>query len=174
MSDLAGNDIGWHIRQRRRIERPDMVYSRIGDKLCERGRFGQKTSSGWYDYHPGDRTAHPSDEVNQMIIAHAAELGIARRAIGDEEIIERLIYALVNEGARILEEGIALRASDIDLVYLTGYGFPLYRGGPMFYAGCVGLDNVLRAVQRHASGPNGHAWQVAPLLQKLADSAASF
>lgn len=174
MSDLAGNDIGWHIRQRRRVERPDMVYSQIGDKLCERGRFGQKTSAGWYDYHPGDRTAHASDEVNQMIIAHAAELGVERRAISDEEIVERLIFALVNEGARILEEGIALRASDIDLVYLTGYGFPLYRGGPMFYASCVGLDKVLLAVRRYASGLNGHAWQVAPWLQKLADEGKSF
>jgi 3-hydroxyacyl-CoA dehydrogenase len=109
-----------------------------------------------------------------MIIAYAAELGVARRAISDEEIIERLIYALVNEGARILEEGIALRASDIDLVYLTGYGFPLYRGGPMFYAGCVGIDKVMRAVQRYASGPNGHTWQVAPLLQKLADDKKVF
>ncbi len=174
MSDLAGNDIGWHIRQRRRVERPDMVYSQIGDKLCERGRFGQKTSAGWYDYHPGDRTAHVSDEVNQMIITHAAELGVVRRAIGDEEIVERLIYALANEGARILEEGIALRASDIDLVYLTGYGFPLYRGGPMFYASGVGLDKVMLAVQHYASGPNGHAWQVAPLLKKLAEAGKAF
>jgi 3-hydroxyacyl-CoA dehydrogenase len=150
------------------------VYSQVGDKLCERGRFGQKTSAGWYDYQPGDRTAHASDEVNQMIIAHAAELGLARRAISDEEIIERLIYALVNEGARILEEGIALRASDIDLVYLTGYGFPLYRGGPMFYANCVGLDKVLLAVQRYTNASNGHAWQVAPLLQKLADDGKVF
>ncbi|MFN5234302.1 MAG: 3-hydroxyacyl-CoA dehydrogenase NAD-binding domain-containing protein [Burkholderiaceae bacterium] len=174
MSDLAGNDIGWHIRQRRRVERPDMVYSQIGDKLCERGRFGQKTSAGWYDYHPGDRTAHVSDEVNQMIITHAAELGVVRRAIGDEEIVERLIYALANEGARILEEGIALRASDIDLVYLTGYGFPLYRGGPMFYASGVGLDKVMLAVQHYASGPNGHAWQVAPLLKKFAEAGKAF
>ncbi len=174
MSDLAGNDIGWHIRQRRRVERPDMVYSQIGDKLCERGRFGQKTSAGWYDYHPSDRAAHVSDEVNQMIITHAAELGVVRRAIGDEEIVERLIYALANEGARILEEGIALRASDIDLVYLTGYGFPLYRGGPMFYASGVGLDKVMLAVQHYASGPNGHAWQVAPLLKKLAEAGKAF
>lgn len=174
MSDLAGNDIGWHIRQRRRVERPDMVYSQIGDKLCERGRFGQKTSAGWYDYHPGDRAAHVSDEVNQMIITHAAELGVVRRAIGDEEIVERLIYALANEGARILEEGIALRASDIDLVYLTGYGFPLYRGGPMFYASGIGLDKVMLAVQHYASGPNGHAWQVAPLLKKFAEEGKAF
>jgi 3-hydroxyacyl-CoA dehydrogenase len=165
MSDLAGNDIGWHIRQRRRIEQPDMIYSQVGDKLCERGRYGQKTSAGWYDYQPGDRTAHPSQEVNQLILDHAAERGLPRREISDEEIVERLIYALVNEGAKILEEGIALRASDIDLVYLTGYGFPLYRGGPMFYAESVGIDNVLQAIRHYSTGPNGHAWQIAASLE---------
>ncbi len=170
MSDLAGNDIGWHIRQRRRIEQPDMIYSQVGDKLCERGRYGQKTSAGWYDYQPGDRTAHPSQEVNQLILDHAAELGLPRREISDEEIVERLIYALVNEGAKILEEGIALRASDIDLVYLTGYGFPLYRGGPMFYAESVGIDHVLRAIRHYSTGPNGHAWQIAASLEAQAKS----
>ena len=109
-----------------------------------------------------------------MIIAYGAELGVARRAISDDEIIERLIYALVNEGARILEEGIALRASDIDLVYLTGYGFPLYRGGPMVYASCVDLAKVLLPVQRFTIASNGHAWHVAPLLQKLADEGKAF
>lgn len=170
MSDLAGNDIGWQIRQRRRREQPDMIYSAVGDKLCERGRFGQKTSAGWYDYHAGDRTAHPSAEVNQLILAHAAELGLERREIHDEEIVERLVYALVNEGAKILEEGIALRASDIDLVYLTGYGFPLYRGGPMFYAESLGLDHVLQAMRRYASAPNGHAWQIAASLEARANA----
>lgn len=174
MSDLAGNDIGWHIRQRRRIEHPDMVYSLVGDKLCELGRYGQKTSAGWYDYHAGDRTAHPSDVVNQMILAHAADLGVQRRDVSDAEIVERLMYALVNEGAKILEEGIALRASDIDLVYLTGYGFPLYRGGPMFYAGCVGLAQVLAAIQGYASGPNGYAWQISSLLKRLAEQGNTF
>jgi len=174
MSDLAGNDIGWQIRKRRRTEHPDMIYSLVGDKLCERGRFGQKTSAGWYDYRAGDRTAHASDEVNQMILEHAAALGLQRRQISDEEIVERLMYALVNEGAKILEEGIALRASDIDLVYLTGYGFPLYRGGPMFYASSVGLDKVLEAIKGYASGPNAHAWQIAPMLEQLAKEGKSF
>ncbi|NCV84330.1 MAG: 3-hydroxyacyl-CoA dehydrogenase [Oxalobacteraceae bacterium] len=174
MSDLAGNDIGWQIRKRRRTEHPDMIYSLVGDKLCELGRYGQKTSAGWYDYHAGDRTAHPSDVVNQMILDHTATLGLQRRQISDAEIVERLMYALVNEGAKILEEGIALRASDIDLVYLTGYGFPLYRGGPMFYASGVGLNKVLEAINGYASGPNAHAWQVAPLLQKLAAEGKAF
>jgi 3-hydroxyacyl-CoA dehydrogenase len=151
-----------------------MVYSLVGDKLCELGRYGQKTSAGWYDYHAGDRTAHPSDVVNQMILAHAADLGVQRRDVSDAEIVERLMYALVNEGAKILEEGIALRASDIDLVYLTGYGFPLYRGGPMFYAGCVGLAQVLAAIQGYASGPNGYAWQISSLLKRLAEQGKTF
>jgi 3-hydroxyacyl-CoA dehydrogenase len=174
MSDLAGNDIGWQIRKRRRTEHPDMIYSLVGDKLCELGRYGQKTSAGWYDYHAGDRTAHPSDVVNQMILDHGATLGLQRRQINDAEIVERLMYALVNEGAKILEEGIALRASDIDLVYLTGYGFPLYRGGPMFYASGVGLNKVLEAIHGYASGPNAHAWQIALLLQKLAVEGKGF
>nr|NDG09010.1 3-hydroxyacyl-CoA dehydrogenase family protein [Oxalobacteraceae bacterium] len=112
MSDLAGNDIGWYIRKRRYVEKPDVTYSKIADLLCEKGRFGQKTSAGWYDYKSGDRKAYPSDEVNQMIIAHSKDLGIERRKISDQEIVERLVYALVNEGALILDEGIALRASD--------------------------------------------------------------
>ncbi len=174
MSDLAGNDIGWYIRKRRYVEKPDVVYSKIGDKLCEKGRFGQKTSAGWYDYKPGDRKAYPNDEVNQMIISHSAEIGLARRKISDEEIVERLVFALVNEGALILEEGIALRASDIDMVYLTGYGFPLFRGGPMFHADTVGLPNVLRAMHRYAKGWHPEAWKPAPLLEKLANEGKTF
>ncbi len=174
MSDLAGNDIGWYIRKRRYVEKPDVVYSKIGDKLCEKGRFGQKTSAGWYDYKPGDRNAYPSDEVNQMVIAHSAENGVERRKISDEEIVERLVYALVNEGALILEEGIALRASDIDMVYLTGYGFPLFRGGPMFHADTVGLPNVLRSMRKYANGHHPDAWKAAPLLERLAAEGKSF
>ena len=130
MGDLAGNDIGWAIRKRRYVEKPEISYSKTADLLCEMGRYGQKTGAGWYDYKAGDRKAYPNAEVNAMIVRHSADLGITRRQISDQEIVERLVYALVNEGARILEEGIALRASDIDMVYLTGYGFPLYRGGP--------------------------------------------
>ncbi|QGZ37817.1 3-hydroxyacyl-CoA dehydrogenase [Pseudoduganella flava] len=174
MGDLAGNDIGWAIRKRRQVEQPGMRYSKTADLLCEMGRFGQKTGAGWYDYPAGQRTPQPNAQVNDMIVAHSQALGIARRDIGDDEIVERLVYALVNEGARILEEGIALRASDIDMVYLTGYGFPLFRGGPMFYADTVGLPNVLAAIERFAAGRNGEAWQPAPLLARLAAAGKGF
>jgi 3-hydroxyacyl-CoA dehydrogenase len=174
MGDLAGNDIGWYIRKRRYIDKPDISYSKTADLLCESGRFGQKTGAGWYDYKAGDRKAYPSDIVNQMIIQHSADLGIARRKISDQEIVERLVYSMVNEAAHILEEGIATRASDIDMVYLTGYGFPLHRGGPMFYADTVGLINVLMAMEKYAKGRHGDAWVPAPLLVKLAAEGKSF
>ncbi|MBV7534627.1 enoyl-CoA hydratase/isomerase family protein [Duganella sp. sic0402] len=174
MGDLAGNDIGWAIRKRRYVEKPDISYSKTADLLCEMGRYGQKTGAGWYDYKAGDRKAYPNQDVNAMIVKHSADLGITRRKISDEEIVERLVYALVNEGALILEEGIALRASDIDMVYLTGYGFPLYRGGPMFYADTVGLPNVLAAINKYARGHQGGAWKPAPLLQRLAAEGKTF
>ena len=174
MGDLAGNDIGWAIRKRRYQEKPDMTYSKTADLLCELGRFGQKTGAGWYDYKAGDRTAHPSAEVDALIVKHSADIGVARRKIEDKEIVERLIYSLVNEGAHILEEGIAAKASDIDVVYLAGYGFPVWRGGPMFYADTVGLKNVVAAMNRYAKGYQGDAWKPAPLLQQLADAGQSF
>ncbi len=174
MSDLAGNDIGWYIRKRRYAESPDLVYSPIPDRLCEAGRFGQKTGAGWYDYQAGDRKPQPSQLVNDMIAGYAQEAGIERRAISDAEIVQRLVFALANEGARILEEGIALRASDIDMVYLTGYGFPLHRGGPMLYADTVGLGNVLETIRKFARGRHGEAWQPAPLLERLANEGKGF
>jgi 3-hydroxyacyl-CoA dehydrogenase len=174
MGDLAGNDIGWYIRKRRYVEKPEVTYSKTADLLCEMGRFGQKTSAGWYDYKPGDRKAYPSQMVNDMIVKHSADLGIERRKVSDEEIVERLVFALVNEGARILEEGIAMRASDIDMVYLTGYGFPVFRGGPMFYADTVGLPNVVMAMQKYARGSHAEAWTPAPLLKRLADEGKTF
>ena len=174
MSDLAGNDIGWYIRKRRSAESPELVYSPIPDRLCEQGRFGQKTGAGWYDYQAGDRKPHASQAVNDMIAAYSQEVSVARRAIGDEEIVQRLVFALANEGARILEEGIALRASDIDMVYLTGYGFPLHRGGPMLYADTVGLTNVLDAMRKFGRGRHGEAWQPAPLLERLAGEGKGF
>jgi 3-hydroxyacyl-CoA dehydrogenase len=174
MGDLAGNDIGWAIRKRRAIESPELVYSKSADLLCEMGRFGQKTGAGWYDYKAGDRKPYPSQPVNDMIVKHSADLGVARRKVSDQEIVERLVYSLVNEGARILEEGIALRASDIDMVYLTGYGFPLFRGGPMFYADTVGLFNVLMAMEKYAKGRHGDAWAPAPLMVKLAAEGKGF
>ncbi|WP_194712187.1 3-hydroxyacyl-CoA dehydrogenase NAD-binding domain-containing protein [Noviherbaspirillum soli] len=174
MGDLAGNDIGWYIRKRRYVEKPEVTYSKTADLLCEMGRFGQKTSAGWYDYKAGDRKPYPSQMVNDMIVKHSADLGIERRKISDEEIVERLVYALVNEGARILEEGIAQRASDIDMVYLAGYGFPVFRGGPMFYADTVGLPNVVMAMEKFAKGNHGKAWTPAPLLARLAAEGKTF
>lgn len=174
MGDLAGNDIGWYIRKRRYVEKPEVTYSKTADLLCEMGRYGQKTSAGWYDYKPGDRKAYPSQMVNDMIVKHSADLGIERRKVSDEEIVERLVFALVNEGARILEEGIAMRASDIDMVYLTGYGFPVFRGGPMFYADTVGLPNVVMAMQKYARGSHAEAWTPAPLLKRLAEEGKTF
>ena len=176
MGDLAGNDIGWAIRKRRAIEHPNMLYSRTADKLCELGRYGQKTQAGWYDYPAGRRDAIPSKVVEDMIVAHRAELGITPRKISDEEIVQRLVFALVNEAAHILEEGIANKASDIDMVYLTGYGFPLFRGGPLCYADSVGLYNVVTAMKRFAQNPRDDQafWQPAPLLQKLVAEGKSF
>lgn len=174
MGDLAGNDIGWAIRKRRSIEQPDLSYTKTADLVCELGRFGQKTGKGWYDYKPGDRTAYPSPEVNALIEQYSKDIGVTRRAIADEEIVERLVYALVNEGARILDEGIAAKASDIDVVYLFGYGFPAWRGGPMFHADSVGLYNVLAAMRRYANGYEGAAWEPAPLLVQLAEAGESF
>jgi 3-hydroxyacyl-CoA dehydrogenase len=174
MIDMAGNDISWAIRKRRLAESPEATCSKTADLLCEAGRFGQKTGSGWYEYAPGERTPRPSQWVEDMIVAHSAELGIERRAIPDEEIVARLVYALVNEGAKILEEGIAQRASDIDMVYLSGYGFPLHRGGPMFYADTVGLPAVLAAVEKYAGGHHGEAWTPAPLLVRLAGEGKGF
>ncbi len=176
MGDLAGNDIGWAIRKRRATERATMRYSKTADLLCEKGRFGQKTGAGWYDYVPGNRKAIPNKEVEQMVADHRASLGITARKIADEEIVQRLVFALVNEGAAILEEGIANKASDIDMVYLTGYGFPIFRGGPMKYADEVGLFNVVQAMNKFATNPldDGAFWKPAPLLAKLAAEGKTF
>jgi 3-hydroxyacyl-CoA dehydrogenase len=174
MYDMAGNDIGWEIRKRRYRERPGFVYSRIADRVCELGRFGQKTGKGFYKYEPGGRKPIPDPEVDSLIASYRKEIGVQPRAISDEEIVERCIYALVNEGAHILEEGIALRASDIDMVYLTGYGFPAFRGGPMFYADSVGLQKVLDSILKFQKGWQGAQWQPAPLLEKLAREGKRF
>ena len=176
MGDLAGNDIGWAIRKRRALEKPGMKYSKTADLLCEKGRFGQKTGAGWYDYVAGKRDAVPNAEVVQMIAAHRTSLGITPRKISDDEIVQRLVYSLVNEAAHILEEGIASKAGDIDMVYLMGYGFPIYRGGPMNYADQVGLFNVVQSMGRFAQNPLDDAafWQPAPLLARLAAEGRTF
>ncbi len=176
MGDLAGNDIGWAIRKRRNVERPGMKYSKTADLLCEMGRFGQKTGAGWYDYQAGKRDAIPSTLVVEMIEKHRAAEGITPRKISDEEIVQRLVFSLVNEAAHILEEGIASKASDIDMVYLTGYGFPIFRGGPMLYADQVGLFNVAEAMKRFSKNPRDDAafWQPAPLLARLVADGKTF
>src|SRR5216117_3697764 len=174
MYDMAGNDIGWEIRKRRYKERPNMVYSRIADRICELGRFGQKTGKGFYRYEAGNRKPIPDPEVETLLQSYRKEIGVETRQVSDEEIVARCMYALANEGAYILEEGIALRASDIDMVYLTGYGFPPYRGGPMFHADSVGLDKVLAAIERFQKGYQGAQWKPAPLLAKFAKEGKRF
>ena len=175
MGDLAGLDIGWATRKRKAAEAGVEMKPIVADMLCEAGRFGQKTGAGWYRYEAGNRTPLPDSVTEQLIADYRAAHGITPRKISDEEIVERCIFALVNEGARILEEGIAARASDIDLVYLNGYGFPLHRGGPMLYADTVGLPQVVRSLRRFAAEPGADAsWQPAPLLVRLAEEGRSF
>jgi 3-hydroxyacyl-CoA dehydrogenase len=174
MADLAGLDVGWRIRKGKAATRPNHLrYSPIADRLCEQGRFGQKTGAGWYRYEKGDRTPRPDADVEALILATAQELGIARRAIGEREILERCLYPLINEGARILEEGLALRASDIDVIWLNGYGFPAYRGGPMHYADTVGAKVIYDAVRRYETA-HGETWRPAPLLERLAKDSGRF
>jgi 3-hydroxyacyl-CoA dehydrogenase len=173
MADLAGNDVSWFIRKRRYVEKPHVIYPRLADRVCELGRFGQKTGAGWYRYEAGKRDAIPDPVIEDMVVAYSKELGVERRKISDEEIVERCIYALVNEGARILEEGIALRAGDIDIAYVYGYGFPAHRGGPMWYADTVGLRRVYERVARFAE-EQGPLWAPAPLLKSLAEEGRTF
>ncbi len=175
VGDLAGLDIGWAGRKRRAAENPAAAQRVVADAICEQGRFGQKTGAGWYRYEPGARDPIPDPLVTAIIESFRNERGIAARHVGDDEVVERCVFALVNEGARILEEKIAARASDIDLVYLNGYGFPQHRGGPMLHADIVGLPNVVRALQRFAAEPGAEAWwQPAPLLRQLADDGKTF
>ena len=173
MGDMAGLDVGWRIRKGK--PRPEgKRYSAIADKICELGRFGQKTGSGHYQYEAGNRTPLPDPIVAELILNESKELGIERREIGAEEIVERTIYALVNEGAKILEEGIAQRASDIDVIYVFGYGFPVYRGGPMCYADTVGLDKVYKRICEFDEQADDDRWAPAPLLKKLAEEGGTF
>jgi 3-hydroxyacyl-CoA dehydrogenase len=168
MGDLAGNDIGWAIRKRRYAEHPEMPRDEIADALCEMGRFGQKTGAGWYDYE--GRDAVPSPVVDELLAGYWRRHGVERTTFDPQEIVQRLVFALTDEGARILEEGIALRASDIDVVYLSGYGFPRHQGGPMHYANAVGLPVVLDALRRF----HGDDWRPAPLLERLAREGGKF
>jgi 3-hydroxyacyl-CoA dehydrogenase len=171
--DLAGLDVGWRIRQEyRHLEPPGVRQPLAEDRLCEMGRFGQKTGAGWYRYGE-DRRATPDPEVAGLVRKWAGDAGIPQRQIDAQEIVERTIYALVNEGARILEEGYALRAVDIDIIYVTGYGFPAHRGGPMFYADTVGLGKVYERICELESR-HGYWWRPAPLLKRLAESRGKF
>ncbi len=168
MSDLAGNDISWLDRKRRIAEDPNYRSPGFADELCERGWFGQKSGQGWYKYQPGDRARHPNPEADELIVEWRQRNGILPREISDDEIVQRCIYALTNEGAKILHEGVAQKASDIDTVYVSGYGFPAHKGGPMFYAESVGLGKVLDRISSfHAQGPDA-GWEPAPLLRERA------
>jgi len=174
MSDLAGLDVGWRIRKRKYANgRPPGRYSSVADELCEMGRFGQKTNAGYFRYEPGDRTPIPDPIVDQVIAKSAQAAGIARREISDDEIVKRAMYPLVNEAALILAEGIASRPGDVDVVYVNGYGFPVWRGGPLRWADSLGLrqvvDDMLAFQQQY-----GDVWKPAPLLKELADRGESF
>jgi 3-hydroxyacyl-CoA dehydrogenase len=170
MADLAGIDVGWRIRQESmHLEKPGVRRPLVSDRLYQLGRYGQKTGRG-FSLYDANRKPSPDPEVAAL----AAQTGIPPRAIGREEIVERCIYALINEGARILEEGIALRAVDIDIVYLNGYGFPAARGGPMFYADTVGIDKVLKRIEEFEKLHGAALWSPAPLLRRLAESGKTF
>ena len=174
MQDMAGLDISWAARKRQAATRsPHLRYSCVADRICEMGRFGQKTGSGFYRYEPGSRTPLPDPEIDLLIERCAQQAGITRRAISDEEIIARTIYALVNEGAKIVQDKIAQRPSDIDVVYVAGYGFPMFRGGPMFYADTVGLPAVLKTIEDFHER-FGDYWSPAALLTQLAQSGGKF
>jgi len=171
--DMAGVDVGWTVRKEHaHMEKPGVRKQFAGDKLCEMGRFGQKVGKGWYKYDE-NRKAIPDPEVAELVRKWSAEAGIPQRQISKEEILDRCLYGLVNEGARILEEGYAMRSVDIDIIYTTGYGYPAYRGGPMWYADTVGLKKVYDRIcefQRQ----HGELWEPAPLLKKLNESGRTF
>jgi 3-hydroxyacyl-CoA dehydrogenase len=174
VGDLAGLDVGYKVRQERTDLPDDPRYYRVADMLAEQGRFGQKTGRGIYLYTEGSRKPTVDPEVSKMIRQEAKRLGVEQREIGGDEIIERCIYALVSEGARILDEGFALRAGDIDVVWANGYGFPRYRGGPMFYADTIGVDKVHEAVCRFCERFGSQYWSVPELLESLARDGGTF
>jgi 3-hydroxyacyl-CoA dehydrogenase len=168
MGDLAGLDIGWRSRKDRGIK------SEIADALCEAGRFGQKTGKGYYKYEAGSRAPLPDPEVEKLIDETLQRLGRKRRVVSDDEILERMMYPMINEGARILEEKVAARPSDIDVIWLYGYGWPIYRGGPMFYADQVGLKHIADRLSFYAKETNDPSLEPAPLLKRLADEGKTF
>ena len=165
--DMAGNDVGYQTRKAQMTTRPtDRRWNDLILKLCDLGRLGQKSGKGWYRYDKGDRTPQRDSEVEQFIAEESARMGIARRSLPEDEIVKRCLYGMINEGAKLLEQGIALRPGDIDITYLTGYGFPAHHGGPMYLADRIGLSDVLADIRRlHTQ--YGYWWQPAPLLEKL-------
>jgi 3-hydroxyacyl-CoA dehydrogenase len=174
MNDLVGLDLGWRARKLAGVKPEDVpITARVADKLCELERFGQKTNRGYYIYPEGSRAGQPDPEVVKLVEQTSAELGIERREISDEEVLKRCLYALVNEGARILEDGIALRPCDIDIVYINGYGFPEVVGGPMFWADKRGLQHIYEDILKF-QGEYGDFWKPAPLLERLANEGKTF
>jgi 3-hydroxyacyl-CoA dehydrogenase len=172
--DMAGNDVGYQTRKAQMATRPtDRRWNDLILKLVEQGRLGQKSGAGWYRYEPGSREPQRDPALERFIVEESARMGLQRRPVSEEEILKRCLYGMVNEGARLLEQGIALRPSDIDIVYVTGYGFPAHQGGPMFMADRIGLDRVCADIQRlHAQ--HGYWWQPAPLLEQLAREGRRF
>ena len=168
MGDLAGLDVGWRIRKGRGGKSP------VADRICELGRFGQKTGAGYFRYEKGDRTPIPDADVEKIIVDVSTSMGITRRPIGDDEILQRLLYPMVNEGAKILEEKIAIRASDIDVIWVYGYGWPVYRGGPMFWADQIGLPALRDRMLEFKKQSGDDFWTPAPLLARLADAGKGF
>ena len=175
VGDLAGLDVGWRIRKEyKHLAPPGLRDTRAADRLCELGRYGQKTLAGWYRYEEGSRTPLPDPLVDAIAAEAAARRGVERRrSIGDDEIVARTMTALANEGARVLDEGFASRASDLDVIYCYGFGFPRYRGGPMFYAETLGLSTVLSRVCEYHDR-FGAYWAPAPLLERLVVQGRSF
>jgi 3-hydroxyacyl-CoA dehydrogenase len=172
--DMAGNDVGYQTRKAQMATRPtDRRWNDLILKLCDQGRFGQKVGKGWYRYEPGDRTPQRDAEIENFIIEESERMGIKRQPMPEEEIIKRCLYGMINEGAKLLEQGIALRPSDIDITYLTGYGFPAHHGGPMYLADRIGLASVLEDIQRFYA-KDGFWWQPAPLLERLVREGKTF
>ncbi len=175
MNDLVGLDLGWRARKLAGMKPEDVpITARVADKLCELERFGQKTNRGFYVYPEGSRAGRADPEVVNIVEQTSAELGITRQDIDDEEVLKRCLYPLINEGARILEDGIAIRPCDIDIVYINGYGFPEVTGGPMFWADQIGLDNILTDIKAFQAQYGGDIWQPAPLLERLVEQGKSF
>jgi 3-hydroxyacyl-CoA dehydrogenase len=172
--DMAGNDVGYQTRKAQMATRPtDRRWNDLIMKLCELGRFGQKSGKGWYRYDKGDRSPQRDPELEAFIVQESARMGLERQTFTPEDILKRCLYSMINEGAKLLEQGIALRPGDIDITYLTGYGFPAQHGGPMYYADKIGLDQVLADIKRFEE-KDGFWWKPAPLLERLVSQGRSF